>query len=455
LVDAAALRADLPLLQLVMEKNYSGWETANEHGWNWNDWFSHWDRLLSSYGNKEIADARAFAPWFAYEGFQIDSHTGPDVPSRFGNAVTSASAMLVSLPSGECTLLNTVDGEVHRLDPSDVAQRPHRVDTWTGRKLRFASYIVYPSAFGKAKSLRCGKQTISALPFWSPYGKSPLAPQFIQQSVAALSGGQNGLALYDTIAPHIGYLRLAAFTDAGDEALSKLLQSLPPSAGHEKLLIVDLRNNDGGNAPIGLLSRWVPESEISRSPGQVLKRSCLYPGLWFNLGQVLSLGVKRPVSENFRNIMAAYGRNLMTGSSPGCLVSFNTVKGKWFYTEHHFVRHWQGKRPRLLVLVDHQCASDCEFMIWALAQLPGTVIAGENTLGVIGFTQPGFLLLPHSRIVFQLATSRSEDYGDGRSEDGYGLDVDVTLPTAAAWGHDSILALANSLANPRALDSIH
>jgi C-terminal processing protease CtpA/Prc len=127
----------------------------------------------------------------------------------------------------------------------------------------------------------------------------------------------------------------------------------------------------------------------------------------------------------------------------------------WHYTEHHFVRDWQGKHPRLLVLVDNQCGSDCEYMTWMLAQLPGTVIAGNNTFGVIGLTQPGFLLLPHTRIAFDLATSRTDDYGDGRSENGYGLDVDVALPTAADWQPRSIVALAKSLAGRQPNPSRH
>jgi Peptidase family S41 len=448
MVDAAALRADLPILRLVMERNYSGWRPAKRHGWNWNSWLEHWDAVLSTYGHKKIPDGEAFAPWFAYERFQIDSHSGPEVPSRFENIVTSESAMLAS-PAGTCTRLTTVDGRVYRLTPEDAAQQPHLVENWNGKTLERAHYIVYPSSFGEAKSLRCGKETATADQFWSPYKNSSKTPRPLDQSVAALSGGQEGLALYNTVAPGIGYLRLGSFSDAGDEAVAKLVQHLPPSAGYEKVLIVDLRDNDGGIAPIGLLSRWIPESDITRSPTQVGERSCLYPGLWFNLGQVLSLGVKRPVSDNFRRIMVAYGRDLMTKSPVGCPVTFDKTQGNWFYGEHHFISHWQGRYPRLLVLVDNECASDCEFMTWVFAQLPGTVIAGENTFGVIGFTQPGFLLLPHSRIVFQLATSRTEDYSDGRSESGYGLDVDVSLPTASDWSRNSLLTLANYLANQK------
>lgn len=443
-VDAAALRADLPTLHMALEKNYSGWESAKKKGWNWNRWFKQWDAMLAGYGERTIPDDKAFAPWFAYEQFQIDGHSGPEIPTRFGQNVHSVSALLASRPHGSCTRLETTDGKWHALDAKDPAQQPHAVKQWNGEALQPAAYVVYPSSFGTAKSAVCGGQTIAATPFWNPYSGSPRQP--LAQSVAAFSDGRKGLAIYNTVAPGIGYLRLAAFSDAGDEALTKLLPTLPASAGHEKLLIVDLRGNDGGNAPLEQLSRWIPVKQIAGQPTQVGKRSCLYPGLWFNLGQVLALGVKPPVSADFHRVMTAYARGLDAPSSTNCPVSFETTHGTWHYTEHHFARHWQGKRPRLLVLVDDRCASDCEYMTWMLAQLPGTVIAGSNTFGVTGFTQPGFLLLPHTRIAFQLATSRTDDYGDGRSENGYGLDVDVVLPNRSDWSAESITGLARSLA---------
>jgi C-terminal processing protease CtpA/Prc len=259
--------------------------------------------------------------------------------------------------------------------------------------------------------------------------------------------------LYATPAPGIGYLRLAEFNDAGNEALAKLLPKLPASAGHEKLLIVDLRGNDGGGAPLSLLSRWIPVKQVQRRFTQIGKRSCLYPGLWFNLGQVLSLGMKHPATADVREMEAAYARGIEAPATTDCRTTFDTTRGKWNYLQHHFVRTWRGQRPRLLVLVDNACASDCEYMTWMLAQLPGTVIAGGNTFGVTGFTQPGFLLLPHTRIAFQLATSRSDNYGDGRSENGYGLDVDVTLPTRADWSKRSIIALAKKLIGPGRRDN--
>ncbi|HEX7324986.1 MAG TPA: S41 family peptidase [Rhodanobacteraceae bacterium] len=445
LIDTADLRKDLPILHMVMEKNYSGWETAAKRGWNWNAWFGDWDRTLAGYGEKSIPDQQAFAPWFALERFQIDSHSGPEVPSRFGSIVVSRSAVLAHVPSAACTSLRLADGSLHPLSIDDKAQQPHTVEYWDGKTLRPGSYLVYPSSLGVADDIDCGDQRIALTTFWNGYEAFGKPAPAMSGSVTALSGGKRGLAVYNTPAPGIGYLRLASFDDAGDAALTQLLPHLPASAGHERLLIVDLRGNDGGGAPIEALSRWIPLKQLSPRFTQIGKRSCLYPGLWFNQAQVLSLGVKHASTKDMRETVSYYARGIGAPATMDCPVSFQTSTGKWMYAQHHFVRDWRGHRPRLLVLVDQGCGSDCEAMTWLLAQLPGTVIAGRNTVGVTGFAQPGFLLLPHTHIAFQLATSRTDAYGDGRSEDGYGLDVDVALTTAADWSARSVLALATQL----------
>ena len=102
--------------------------------------------------------------------------------------------------------------------------------------------------------------------------------------------------------------------------------------------------------------------------------------------------------------------------------------------------------PRVLVLVDRYCGSDGEFITTVLAAHPGAVIAGENTFGVAQFIRPAYFVLPHTRVPFRLAMGASDMYGDGRSVDGYGLDVDVVFRTAADFSAENVLALARRLA---------
>lgn len=445
MIDAASLRADLPILHFVLEKNYSGWETAARHGWNWDRWFAQWDKMLSGYANRSIPDGQAFAPWFAYEAFQIDSHSGPEIPSRFGKLIVSRSAMLEEAPHGPCSTLVTTDGRHRALDAGDRAQQPHAIQRWNGKTLQPANYVAYPSSYGTAQSIVCDGHEIALAPFHDAYMPDGDPTTEMKDSFAALSGNQKGLAVYSTLAPGVGYLRLAQFNDAGDDALAKLVKALPASAGHEHVLVVDLRGNDGGSAPVDELSRWIPLKQINDELTQTGKRSCLFPGLWFNLGEVLSLSIKHTDTSTVHDLQKAYAQGIDAPATNHCPVTFKSTEGPWHYTMHHFTRAWQGKRPRLLVLVDDMCGSDCEYVAWMLAQLPGTVIAGSNTFGVTGFTQPGFFILPHTRIAFQMATSRTDSYGDDRSVNGYGLDVDVALPDASDWSRGSIVALAETL----------
>jgi hypothetical protein len=103
------------------------------------------------------------------------------------------------------------------------------------------------------------------------------------------------------------------------------------------------------------------------------------------------------------------------------------------------------EHTRVIALVDNHCGSDCEGLVMSLSQLPDTVIAGTGTSGTIGFTQPGIVVLPRSRVPIMIAQGRDDAYGDGRSEAGYGLTVDVLLPTDESQGTDSIKALAEAL----------
>lgn len=109
------------------------------------------------------------------------------------------------------------------------------------------------------------------------------------------------------------------------------------------------------------------------------------------------------------------------------------------------VKPSETDQPRIVAIVDNGCGSDCEYMASVLAKLPNTVIAGTSTYGVMGFTQPGYFVLPNSRVPFRLALSRSDAYGDGRSVDGYGITVDVLLPTAQSQSRASLAALARAL----------
>jgi len=80
-----------------------------------------------------------------------------------------------------------------------------------------------------------------------------------------------------------------------------------------------------------------------------------------------------------------------------------------------------------------------------LAHSTDGVIAGVNTFGGSQFFRIGRFILPYSRLAFLLASSESDFYGDRRSFDGYGLNVDVLLPTEQSQSTEAIVNLAERL----------
>jgi hypothetical protein len=115
-------------------------------------------------------------------------------------------------------------------------------------------------------------------------------------------------------------------------------------------------------------------------------------------------------------------------------------KVDWNYRKHQF----SGK-AKMLVVVDKSCRQECEFVAYMLAHSTDGVIAGVNTFGSSQFFRTGRFILPYSRLPFRLASSESDFYGDQRSFDGYGFNVDVLLPTERSQSIEAIVNLAERL----------
>ncbi len=320
------------------------------------------------------------------------------------------------------------DGHSAKLALHDAGQQPHAVQVWDGAHFADGWYVSYPKRLGTPTSLRCGAQNVALTP-------TPQVTPPAQKPV------------YQFLADGIAYLRLPTFTDANNEALRAAL-SKSPNLGRERLVIFDLRGNDGGNAPQDILTNWFAESaiEIASGMSQSGTTSCFTTALSFGLQQQLAAGLHPPVSSGLQQVLQQIVDALRGSATPNCEVQPQVKSSDRSMRDHHFSIHpQQAGQTRIVALVDGGCGSDCEYMTYVLAGLPDTVIAGTSTFGVMGFTQPGYFVLPHSRVPFRLALSRTDAYGDGRSVDGYGITVDVLLPTAQSQSQQSLTALANAL----------
>lgn len=426
-VDAAALRRDLPVLQFLLEKAYAGYEPASARGWNWKAMFRGWDAQLARSGNRKIPLTAAFAPWGTLESVELDNHSG--VPALQAFTSGSTSAVLAANPHGACSALRFANGRTTALSAHDAGQQPHAVQAWDGAKLAPAWYMSYPQRLGTARAVVCGSREIVLT-------QIERAPAVSQKPVYQWLGGG------------IAYVRMPTFTDANNEALRKALSGAP-QLGKERLVILDLRGNDGGNAPSDVLTNWFAESAIEQasSASQTSSSSCFATALTFGLQQQLASGLQPPVSPGLQQALQQLVDELRGSSTPGCEVQPQVKRGEHDLRDHRFsVQAPQQGQTRVIALVDAGCGSDCEFLTYVLGGLPGTVIAGASTYGVMGFTQPGYFVLPYSRVPFRLALSRTDAYGDGRSVDGYGITVDVLLPSAQSQSQQSLTALAKLLA---------
>jgi hypothetical protein len=425
-VKAPALRADLPVLQLLMEKAYAGYPAAESRGWSWSAWFAAWSRSLAARGNATLTIAQAFAPWGKLEKFQLDNHSG--VAGYQGFVSGSVSAVLASRPGGSCSALRTSRGSFS-LASDDAGQQPHAVQRWSGHAFSPAWYVSYPERDGAARSIRCGARTIGLTP-------------------AAASQPAGDTPTYQSLGDGIAYVRMPTFNDANDAALRSILAGAK-GIGKERAVVIDLRGNQGGNAPTDVLTNWAALSAIENASAlkQYRTDSCFTHALSFGLQQQLVHGIKAPVDASTRQFLQQIVDTLKGPSN--CSPAPSQSNSQQTLAEHQFsLAGSAADQPRLIAIVNNTCGSDCEYMASVIAGIPGSVLAGTSTYGVMGFTQPGYFVLPNSRVPFRLALSRTDAYGDGRSVDGYGISVDVLLPTAASQSRSSLEALAKALAPP-------
>jgi hypothetical protein len=433
-ISADLLGADLPLLRIVMEKAYGGWDQAAKRGWNWSQWFDGWAKLLADKKGQFLPIRTALAPYADLMNFQLDNHSGPLEVARFQSG--SRSAVLSAPPTGACTEMKAGQDKIFSINAGDAGQQPRRAmlsDMSTA-----VWYLSYPDQRGDVVSVHCGDKWIEAKPAFQAQDSDRA------RNVLAIAHTSEDVPSFRPVSDSISYLRLPTFTKQNGERLRALLSGLPKSAGSEKLLIVDLRGNGGGDAPLEEMSRWLDAGTVktAQNPNRRLAQSCLYSALKWGYTEVSIAGTQPPISELLRGRLQQEVDGLMQPSPEGCPAAFEERKSEWNYS-----RHKLPARPRFLVLVDNRCASDCELMAYAFAAASGTVIAGVNTYGMAQYIQPGYFLLPHSRLPFRIALGTSDIYGDGRSVDGYGLDVDVLLPGELDETTERITRLAELLSS--------
>ncbi len=446
-VKASALAADLPILQRIMSRAYGGWETAEKRGWNWAAWFNDWQKALVARHDDVLPLAEAFAPMKTLITFQLDNHT--NIPlSRDTFFGSGSEQVLLPLATEPCTALENEKGESFALDAKDPAQRARAALAWEGSRLSPASYVSVPANRGAIKSVTCGK-SLSVSSQWPPAVKPFAASPEREAPILAIAGkDEPDLKVIKDVA----YLRLPTFSKENSQRIAERAPKWPKPSDKIKALVVDLRDNEGGDAAIEVLAPWVGEARLKAALDKAMNghrhqgASCLYNALRWGYTLVTSRQLKAPLDPELLADLQSSVDALAAPAPADCPRAFKDTNSNWGYRDHHFSEKRGPERP-ILLLINNGCGSDCEFMTEVLAALPETIVAGQNSYGVGQYIQPGYAVLPHTRLPFRIALGTSDNYGDDRSFDGYGFDVDIVLPSEAANSAASILALAERLAS--------
>jgi hypothetical protein len=452
-VSAAALAEDLDVLQEAMSRAYGGWETAQTRGWNWDTWFSQWKAMLAAHGTALLPLEEAFAPVKRLMEFQLDNHTNIPLSARTFFGGGSTTVVLVGAPNEGCTEARTASGQSFALAAHDLGQQPHRVQAWDGQALHGTSYLSYPAPRGVVTQLKCGAVWVKARPVWEPAPLDVFHPSPERtKALLALSKETRDHPFLIRLAPGVAYLRLPTFSKQNAIDIEQHAAGWPKPTAEDKVLIVDLRDNGGGDVADEALAGWVDSERLWRGFNNSATHhgaSCLYPAFRWGYTALTSGHLKPPLPKAMVAGLQEMLDALYAPSEPGCPRRTEETKGTWNYARHHAAPPGpvEGHR-RILALVNNGCGSDCELMTYLLASLPETVVVGSSTYGVAQYIQPGYSVLPRTKLSFRIALGTSDLYGDQRSVDGYGLGVDVVLATAAGATPDALLRLAKYYAGP-------
>ncbi|MGA2217648.1 MAG: S41 family peptidase, partial [Terracidiphilus sp.] len=432
-VRADQLLADLDVLQPVMERAYGGWDSAAARGWDWNRWFADWRARLAAKGKSKLSFDDAFAPMDALFGFQRDNHT--QIPLNRGKTSDgSQTALLANEPAAACVEIRA-GGRTFPIDPRDAGQRARTAKLWKIGAKSFgpANYLSMPTSYGTPLEVRCGNAWITLQPVGVP---TPSAWSLLVNRL--WNRPRPDPVRIERLGDGVVYARLPSFYWKNYDSASR--QGWAQRQPADRVLIVDLRDNEGGDGTYGTaaLEGWIDENRLKgfQDFGSQLGNSCLLPALTWNRA-VLDSPTIRPSQLKFLQLQL----DRMAQPYPdGCPRSVNVIPPQWTYPQRRF-----DPKPgdlRIVALVNSGCGSDCEFITMQLASLPETIVVGVNTFGVGQFIQPGYSVLPHTGLGYRIAQGRSNHYGDDRSYDGYGLDVDVVLPDVDILKPEQLTELA-------------
>lgn len=461
------LALDLYILELAFQKAYGGFDLAAKKGLDWNKFFGDWRTWLESLPEDQaISVSDAFAPYFKLKSIQVDNHSFPALAELLSKKIEygSVGTIIRSTSIENCTRVESSGGEYFPLSASDKSQAFKRRQLFgyaSEDKIQTGHYLSHPRAWGSITSASCDEHQVDAEDIPSPaYNTDGFAAR--QANILNLMHGSNSgrdlsetrYPIYRTISETVSSIRIPSLTLSKMQQIESFELSLPRTAGSEKVLVIDLRQNGGGfDTPAAdrfyaSLKAWPELNAVLTDSSNALdnmtiKNPCIADALKWGDSQTSLVGL----TTLDRDSIAVYQQQInkiLSSDSASCPVTMEEHPGKWNLSMHKF--NPEAGKTIFLVLVDNNCGSDCEWMTEMLAKSRQTLIAGSNTFGVLQFVQPGMMILSNTKIPFTVARGFSDLYGDNRSIDGYGIDVDVVFTDEDSHSEQGVVWLAKQLA---------
>ena len=258
-VRADLLLADLDVLEPVMERAYGGWDSAADRGWDWGHWFGDWRKQLAARGTAELSFNDAFAPMDVLLAFQRDNHT--QIPLNRRTSDGSQTAILASAPTADCVKIRA-GGRLFSIAANDAGQQVRTAKLWTSDAENFtdAHYISMPRSYRTPQAVRCGEDWIPL----QPIGDRPGNLTSMLSELWAKTLGRDQ-ARVERLGNGVVYVRLPTFEERNYSHVPS--GGWPQHQPGDRVLVVDMRDNGGGDADYGLdvLKGLVDESRTRRS----------------------------------------------------------------------------------------------------------------------------------------------------------------------------------------------
>lgn len=206
-----------------------------------------------------------------------------------------------------------------------------------------------------------------------------------------------------------------------------------------KPFILDMRGNLGGDSSmVAEMARILYGDSHFPSPVEVIvhretpEAFALSANWWaFKILQLVGQGDPVPRSYyDWRETNLRWMKMAQTGRYPA--VRREVIPPVQLHNQNVF-------SAPLYILVDRMCASSCELAIQYLEALPHRFLVGERTMGAIEYGDVGYLQLPNSNVLVELATMASK-FRDGRRLEKIGYEPDIRVPP----GQDALSVLLSN-----------